>query len=1347
MSKHVETGNKSPPSVSTEDVFPIVGIGASAGGLAALKTLFGHVAEDSGLAFVVVMHLSPEHESHLEELLQPHVRMPVTQVKETIEIKQNCVYVIPPNANLDAIDTHLRLSKLEARRQERAPIDHFFRTLADSHGRNAIGVILSGTGSDGTLGLRRIKEQGGLTIVQAPAEAEYDGMPQSAIAAAPVDLVLPLADMPSTILRFVRTEPRLDLRDGDDADAGTRRFLQQVFAQVRVRSGREFSQYKRSTMMRRISRRMQFNQIQDPFTYVEFLRQHPEEVKALADDLLINVTNFFRDPEVFEVLAQQVIPKLFEGKGPGDTVRTWAVGCATGEEAYTLSVLLLAEAAKREAPPQIQVFASDLHQPSLITAREGFYPGDIGTDVPEPYLKRYFEREGNGYRVCKEVRGLVVFAPHNLLSDPPFSKLDLISCRNLLIYLNRELHQQVAELFHYSLRENGYLVLGNSENVEGAELFHVEDKKRAIYRKRNVRPPETRLPVFPLIRHRLPEGRPHLEPPHESSAYGAMHQRLIDQHGPPSVLVSPDDNVVHFSSRAGRYLVHPGGPPTSSVFKLVRQELRIELRAAVSAAREQRKTVRTKPTAVRFDVETFPVVLDVRPALEQEQEGFLLLLFDERPEFATPSVVPSHDDHQPTSADGAALLDKLESERQLAEQRLQQLIDEYETSQEVIKASNEELQSANEELRSTLEELETSKEELQSMNEELQTVNQENRHKVEELDQLSSDLQNLLVATDIATLFLDRELRIMRFTPKIEELFNVRLTDRGRALSDFTTRLGYDDLTKDAHKVLDRLIPIEHEVQDDAGRWYLTRVLPYRSHQDRIAGVVVTFVEITRLKQAEEAVRRAKENSERIIESLPEPLLVLTSELRVHSANAAFYEHFRANPEKTEGFRVYELGNRQWDIPDLRACLEEVLKNNATFRDFQVEHDFNEIGRRTMLLNARRLDDMHLILLGIHDITKRKVAEEQLRESDRRKDEYLAMLGHELRNPLGAIRSAADLIHGAETTEPNMRRAHAVLKRQSAHMSRIIDGLLDVSRIARGKINLELAPLDVRDVLDKVLEVRAEHTAKRDLTLKTDLIQGPLWVTGDEARLTQVFDNLLGNAIKFTPAPGMVTVTLRRDDHSAVIGVRDTGVGIRAELLPSIFESFQQERQDVARSEGGLGLGLALVKGLVELHQGTIQAHSGGPGTGSEFLVRLPLGSPPADRATDEPQEEPSRSDILIVEDNEDAAEMLRELLTISGHEVTSVANGDEALALLGRRRASVVLCDIGLPGMSGYDLARAIRRKPELRDIPLIALTGYGQAEDRRQATEAGFDEHLAKPVDFQNLARVIDRFSHGRA
>ena len=979
------TDSTSPPSPR----LTIVGIGASAGGLAALKTFFTHVPADSGLAYVVVVHLAPDHESHLADLLQLSLKMPVQQVTKTISIEPDHVYVIPPGCNLDTIDTHLRLSELEAERRDRAPIDHFFRTLAQTHDGHAVGIILTGTGSDGTLGIREVKGQGGLTMVQDPNEAEYDGMPQSAIATGLIDLVLPLAEMPGHIIRYARTHPRVvvpteeaELRNEE------RQLLQKIFAQVRVRTGRDFGRYKRSTILRRLQRRMQLAQLEDQGDYLKLLRENPDEVVALSDDFLITVTQFFRDREVFEQLQEETIPQLLADRPSDQPLRLWSAGCSTGEEAYSLAMLLLEATALHPTLPEIQIFASDLYEPALARAREGFYPGDIETEVSAERLRRFFVKQDGGYRIRKEVRELVVFAPHNLLSDPPFSRIDLILCRNLLIYLQRDTQRDVIDLFHYALRPGGYLLLGTSETIDGSDLFRTEHKKYCLFRRRNVPAPEPRLPVFPLVPARRAGSTEPKETEEGPVAYGALHQRVVEHFAPPSLLLSPDHRVMHLSERAGRYLAHPGGEVTNNVFKLLRAEFHLELRAALLATQDRQQVVHTKPVAVRIDGQTQQVALTVYPASALEQDGFVVVVFDDQTQAAPPP--PDAPKSEPTPATEAAEYrppaPELEAELEQTKQRLQAIIEEYETSQEEMKVANEEMQSTNEELRSTLEELETSKEELQSLNEELSTLNQENQHKVEELSQLSGDLQNLLAATHIATLFLDRELRIMRFTPQVGELFNVRLSDRGRPLTDLTHRLGSNDLPDDARQVLAKLVPLEREMQDEAGHWYLTRVLPYRSSDDRIEGVVITFVDITARRQSEEALRESEEQFRALIDTSAQMVWTTDARGQVDDDSPSWRAFTGQTYAEWQGAGWLEAVHPD-DRDDVRAYWDRHVQSGTPMEKvFRLRHvDRSWRWTRMRAVPLLHPDGAVRGWVGMNtDITEQQQAEAALRQSEQR---------------------------------------------------------------------------------------------------------------------------------------------------------------------------------------------------------------------------------------------------------------------------------------------------------------------------------------------------------------------------
>ncbi|MFN8485995.1 MAG: CheR family methyltransferase [Caldilineaceae bacterium] len=846
-----QTSQPTTPDSSSNPPFPVVGLGASAGGLRALQRFFEQMPAESGMAFVVIVHLSPEHESHLPMLLQAYTTMPVIQATETISLEPNRVYVIPPNRNLSTIDTHLRVSPLEESRSERAPIDYFFRTLASTHDSKAIGIVLSGTGSDGALGLRSIQEVGGLTVAQAPEDAEYNSMPQSAINSGAVELVLAAEQMPAKLLEYVQSASTVPVpSDGEELPEDARDLVQKILTQVRAYSGHDFSRYKNSTIMRRIRRRMQVHGFDRLNDYLGFLREHSEEIQALFADFLITVTNFFRDPEAFASLEREVIPSLFQDKGPDDQVRVWVIGCATGEEAYSIGMLLLEYANQLDRPPSVQIFATDLSEEALRRGREGLYSEAISIDVSAARLARFFVKEQGGYRVRQELREIVLFAPHSLLKDPPFSKLDLITCRNVLIYLQRNVQQQLFELFHYSLRLNGYLFLGSAETIEGSQLFRDVNRRYCIFQRQPVGPREVRLPTLPLqiSTLRVPtEAQP--ADRQSITSYEGLHVRLMEQYAPPSLVVNADYNIVYFSEGVTRYLHQPRGEPTNNLLRRVREELRVDLTTGLYRAFERGEASQSKSIPVRFNGSIRSVTIDIRPAVDSNLKGFVLVLFLEH------EYEPDDEERKLVNH---RTLNTLEEELQGVRKRLQTTIEEYETSKEEMKAANEELQSMNEELRSTAEELETSKEELQSINEELLTVNQENKNKIEELSQLTSDLQNLLVATDIATLFLDRDLRIKRFTPRVSELFNVLATDRGRPLAHITHKLVDEDLLQDASAVLRTLMPVKRDVRSEEGRIYVMRLLPYRTVDDRIDGLVVTFVDITDQKRVENTLRESE---------------------------------------------------------------------------------------------------------------------------------------------------------------------------------------------------------------------------------------------------------------------------------------------------------------------------------------------------------------------------------------------------------------------------------------------------------------------------------------------------------
>lgn len=854
-----------PDGTASNLAFPIVGIGASAGGLAAYQAFFDHLPANSGMAFILVQHLAPSHESELASLLQRHTAIAVSQVRDQTVVQPDHVYVIPPGKTLRLVGGTLTLSDLQRQSDRRSPIDIFFRSLAEDVGERSVAIILSGTGSDGTLGMKRIKERGGIVMAQDPDEAQYAGMPTAAITTGLVDLVAPAGDLARRLVDYYRYVARTQRADSaDDLADGGADTLQAILNAVRVRAGYDFSHYKPTTILRRIQRRMHVNRIEEMRDYLALLGESTTEATALFKDFLISVTNFFRDAEAFGALQREAIAPIVAAKQPNEVVRVWVPGCSTGEEAYTLAMLLLEEATKQKKQIGLQIFATDLDRGALDFGRAALYPTSITTDVPSVYLSRYFVAEERGYRVRDEVRQSVLFAEHNLLNDPPFSSLDLVSCRNVLIYLQRPTQRHVFNLLHYALRPDGYLFLGSSESAEGvADLFALVNKKHCIYRRLAAAARPLHLPLAPMVNLPMPEVQPLRVYAQAPVQLADLHASvLLTRYAPPSLIVDNNHRIRHISGDTSEFLQRPQGSVTDNVVENVIPALRVELRTLLfqlfqqkddPAPRELRLNRNKAGEVITLRVERIPAQL--------ANEELALVVFEKQVEAA-----PRQPSRQRRNYDDA-VVEQLELELRRTQHRLQTVVEEYETSTEELKAANEELQAANEELRSTTEELESSKEELQSANEELSAVNIELQTTLTEVSAANSDLQNLMASTRIATLFLDRKLRLKRFTPYTTVLFHLIEGDIGRPFVHITHQVNHPDLAGVAQEVLHTLDEVVQEVSTTDKRWYLMRMVPYRALNDEVEGVVATFVDITDLKRYQEQLA-GRERQQAIVAEL-----------------------------------------------------------------------------------------------------------------------------------------------------------------------------------------------------------------------------------------------------------------------------------------------------------------------------------------------------------------------------------------------------------------------------------------------------------------------------------------------
>lgn len=1355
--------------------FPVVGLGASAGGLVALQAFFENAPAHMNMALVVVVHLAPSQESHIAALLQRVTAMPVNEVKTTVPLQMNHVYVLAPGTHIEMSDGHLRVVDQPKVVQRPFAIDHFFRTLADAHDRRAIGVVLSGSGSDGTIGLGRIREVGGLTLAQAPDDAEHAEMPRSAIAAGWVDIVLPAAELPQRLMDLWANVRRMEPRDfaledhpqevGPSGGTGPERALSEILMHLRVRTGHDFRFYKRATVLRRIERRMQFNGQSDLAAYRDFLRATPEEASALLGDMLIGVTQFFRDSEAFEFLEREMIPTLFSGGlGEDDQVRVWVAGCATGEEAYSMSILLAqAREAAGSARP-IQVFATDIDATAIARARTGSYPLAIANDVPAPILQRYFTREGAHFIISKAVRERILFAPHSLLRDPPFSHLDLISCRNVLIYLERSVQRQILELFHFALRPNGLLFLGTAESADAADdLFAVVDKKWRVYRARAVSQrakPPIGFPVLTPTDSGPTEDRQSVPMPLRAAANATqrsfslteLHQRALETYSPPSVIIDRESNVVHLSDNAGRFLRHVGGELTTNIMTLVLPELRLDLRTAIFRALQTGTSVEARKVKWDHDPNVSWISMTVRPFHDKVANAdFLLVVFDE---------VSGHmtDEELALASGQDPVLAQLELELQHSREQLATIIEQYETSVEELKASNEELQAINEELRSTSEELESSKEELQSVNEELTTANAEMQARIEDTAKANDDLHNIITSSEIATVFVDKEIRIKRFTPNATAIFNLIDTDLGRSLFHITHSLRYPTLVDDVRQSFQSLRLTEREIQSEAGRWYLMRLLPYRTADDHIDGAVITLIDITDRHQAEEAARAGAQRLRLVAQSTKDyAIIIQDQEGRIVSWNAAAERIFGYTEAELIGKSVeviFEPADRQESVP---ANERETAMNEGRADDERwyrtkdgrriycsgvvtpiVDTSFNGFAKIVRDLTTRKLQED----ASRDALAKEQAAREQALNANQLKDEFIAVLSHELKHPLNLIGVKAEMLPRLPELRSiaAVREAAGAIRQAVRSQAQIIDDLLDLSRVQTGKLALDISRVDLAAMLASVVDTCERDAGERRITMQLIVPDAPAIALVDRVRCEQILWNLVSNALKFSDANGTITLRLSHEGRMLRVDVSDQGQGIDAHVLPFIFDMYRQGARD--RFRGGLGIGLALVKQLAEAHGGRVDATSEGQGHGTTVTVWLPGIAHDYAHTVDAGGQQASIAGLrlLLVEDDRDTSEALTTLLELEGAHVTVAGTAGEALQRMADTAVDAIVSDIGLPDMDGYALLRRIRGDKRWAGIWAAALTGRDRPEDVEAAREAGYDMHFAKPLDFQTLLSALD-------
>ena len=1361
-----ETEALEPLTPGTLD-FPVVGIGASAGGLEALLRFFEAMPAGNGMAFVIILHLSPHHESNVAEILQRVTTMPVSQVEGNTAIQPDHVYVIPPNHGLKVMGGELQLAEPSRGAGRVVAIDLFFHSLAQAHQERTIAIVLSGTGSDGAASLTRIKECGGVTLAQTPEDAAYNGMPVAAIATGMVDFVLNAADMPERLValwhnaRSIRLpkEAGLSLRVAAIDNAETARQAEEALSDImgllRRQSKNDFKHYKRATVLRRIERRLQVRGLPDLPAYRDYLREHPEEAVPLLQDMLISVTNFFRDADAFEALEHDWLPGLFDNRSPEEPLRVWVAGCATGEEVYSVTMLLCEQMELHHFAGELQVFATDIDEKAINVGSAGVYPASITTDVSPARLRQFFIPEHQQFRVVKQVREKVLFALHNVLRDPPFSRLDMVCCRNLLIYLDREAQRRVLETFRFALKPGGLLFLGTSESVDSVPgLFSVVDKKNRIYKTNPQAHALRHLPLASeMVReHAMPVlPKPERREPSELSV-DELHCKFLAQLSAPSVLVDARYTVLHLSENAGQFFRPGGGMPSLSLLGNVPSELRTELRTALFQAAQSDAAVKTRPVAMKRGASQVPVQMTVKRFGEPGNESALLLvLFDEVSDKAL-TMLPDTSDPM-----HKRLINELENEIIQLKGHLQDTLEHGETSNEELKASNEELQAINEELRSASEELETSKEELQSINEELTTVNYELKMKVEETSKINDDLQNFIASTDIATIFIDRAMRIKRYTPQAASLFNLIASDNNRSLLDITHKLDYAALASDAAEVFKTLSVVERQVASSEGKTYLARIRPYRTLDDRIVGAVLTFVDVSALKKAEESVRAGEELLRMAAETTHDyAILTIGEDGLITAWNRGAVRIFGYAEKEVLGQPfdlIFTAEDRAAGVPaeEMRGALE----NGRTLDErWHLRKDGSIFFCSGVLTHLEGKDGGFAKIA--RDMTESKTQQTQRDEllavelkANELKDEFLAVMSHELKHPLNLIQVTAELL----ISQPEVRalpivvRAGQTIKQAVVSQTQIIDDLLDLSRTRTGKLTLMLAVVDIKEVIASIVAAVQDRAQQQNLTLTYQSQAGEVMALCDRVRTEQIFWNLINNAIKFTPAGGRVDLYLTCEPGFAKFSVSDTGQGIAPEILPTVFGMFMQEGgrgNSMRKFNTGLGVGLALVHELTVAQGGRVRAESKGLDQGSTFTVWLPKAYPkPQALPANAPPTGLQGLKILLVDDMVDLLEPFAALLQQEGASTDMALGGQQALDLLDVNTYDLMISDIGMPYMDGYELIRKIRKRPGLEKLKAIALSGYGRQVDTVRALQSGFDAHLSKPSTVALICETITKLA----
>ena len=1322
--------------VSQKSDLVVVGIGASAGGVEALEKLFTEMPATTNMAFVIVQHLSPDFESLMPQILSRKTTIPVTSITHGQKLNPNQVYVLPSGKDVTVGDGVLLTSDHSQQRQHH-PIDSFLKSLAGQCKQNAVAIVLSGTGSDGSRGVRDVHRFGGLVVVQSEVSAKFNGMPRAAIGTGVADAIVAVEEIPDTLVRFG------EYANDDSGKTRQQLFSESLNAEHRIHQllhrkfGIDFDQYKAGMFTRRLSRRMLLVKENDIDAYVNRLEKNSNELKNLYEDLLIGVTEFFRDSSAFNELQHSVLPDVIESAVEHGELRVWVAPCATGEEAYSLAILIDELIQQRQYSLPVKIFATDVNEQCIEAASRGIYKKDRLANVSHARLKKYFRATEEGYQILPELRQQIVFATHDILQDAPFTKLSLVSCRNLLIYWKPSAKKKALSLFNFSLRSAGILFLGPSEStVELESAYEAISEKWRIYRKiAPVRFSQVDMSITASTRMmKRQEDRSAAETINEQEL-SDVYDSLLEEFVPTGLLVDEANQVLHIFGRAAEMLQFSPGRPSNDLMELLPVSFRLAVTSGLKRVQVESTAVSYPGIMYRENGDEKEFLISVKPVSTKADEPRYLITFENaESQVAETVAVPS----------GGATDSVAQKMIQTLEEELQETRENLHNSILNLKSANEEMQSTNEELIASNEELQSTNEELHSVNEELYTVNAEHQRKITELTELTDDMDNLLDSIQVDTIYLDRELRVRKFTLGIARTFKLLPQDIGREFSSFNHELKCKNLIDRIEHVLRTSQSADEEIQNNAGNWYLMRLLPYYS-LGKVEGVLLTLIDITRIKKTEQQLAELSE----IVQASDDAIFRVSSDGIIRTWNHGATRLFLHEPESVIGqnIEVLNLDGASLDAisvalhqPDSQQNLDrtKLKAHRRNGEEFDVQSTISP-----MYSTTGELDGASVIL---RDVTAQKKAEMRIHEEVRRRDHFLAVLSHELRNPTAAIMNASAVLARKNASRETFDQANGIINRHAQQLSKLMEDLLHVSRVTHDKVHLDMQPTDMISTARQVVECTEHRIAEKNQILTLELPNKPLMRIVDETRIVQAQTNLLVNATKYTPENGHICFAMREEGDEIVIEVSDDGEGMPEDLLQKIFDVFIQAEQPLDRTVGGMGLGLPIVRMIAKAHGGNVTAESRGAGRGSSFTMRLPLQIaanpdlpiPTAMIGEDDFDSPIAGKRVLLIEDNKGAREMLAHYLELENVVVRTAEDGITGIEAYKMFQPDICIVDIGLPDLNGFEVAKRIvegDRQPEL----LVALTGYGQEEDRRKVVEAGFDLHLVKPIQPAELVETI--------